>query len=63
MKIGDLVRHKRQHWFGHIMSLQRTESRLCPGIYDKVYIVEVAKGDGTRNRWPSVDLEVINDSR
>jgi len=63
MKVGDLVRHKKFLWIGHVMSVEPTDSRLCPGIYDKVYIVEVARHNGKRNRWASIDLEVVNDSR
>jgi len=63
MMVGDLVRHKKFLWIGHVMSVELTDSRLVPGIYDKVYIVEVVRGDGKRNRWASIDLEVVNDNR
>tara|TARA_R110001592_G_scaffold245551_3_gene506972 strand:+ start:1541 stop:1732 length:192 start_codon:yes stop_codon:yes gene_type:complete len=63
MMVGDLVRHKKFLWIGHVMSVELTDSRLVPGVYDEVYIVEVAKVNGARNRWASIDLEVINDSR
>ena len=63
MKVGDLVRHKKFLWIGHVMSVKPTDSRLVPGIYDEVYIVEVARVNGKRNKWASIDLEVVNDSR
>lgn len=63
MTIGDLVRHKKFLWIGHVMSVQPITSRLVPGIYDEVYIVEVARVNGKRLKWASIDLEVVNDSR
>lgn len=62
MQVGDLVRHRRFRWIGHVMSAEETTSRLCSGVYDKIYIVVVARSDGTLNKWPSIDLQVIDEN-
>jgi len=63
MKVGDLVLHKKFLWIGHVMSVKPTDSRLVPGIYDEVYIVEVARVNVKLTKWASIDQVAVYVSR
>jgi len=61
MKVGDLVKHKKFDWMGHIVALQPVRGSIWyAGDNEECLIVDVIKANGSLNRFPSIDLEVLD---
>jgi len=60
MKIGDLVRHKKLGWIGHIVAVQPVKAIMDDKKLDVCLIIDVVKANGSFNRFASIDLEVLD---
>ena len=60
MKIGDLVRHKKLGWIGHIVAVQPVKAIMDDKKIDLCLIIDVVKSNGSFNRFASIDLEVLD---
>ena len=60
MKVGDLVKHKKLGWIGHVVTVQPVKAIMDDKKLDVCLIIDVVKSNGSFNRFASIDLEVLD---
>ena len=60
MKVGDLVKHKKLGWIGHVVTVQPVKAIMKNQKFDVCLVVDVLRANGSSKRFAAIDLEVLD---
>ena len=60
MKVGDLVKHKKLGWIGHVVTVQPVKAIMKNQKFDVCLVVDVLKANGSFKRFAVDTVEVLD---